>query len=239
MALLTTRSVDAGYGNLQVLYDINLEIEEGTITVIVGPNGSGKSTLLKTIFGLTKVYKGSITFMGKEITHLKPYERARLGLIYLPQLRNIFTRLTVRENFVMGCYLEPEKLEERIDYVLELFPELKGYMDRRAWTLSGGLRQMLGMAMNLMRHPKLLMLDEPTANLAPKITGQVFKKIEELRDNLGITIVLVEQNAKRALEVGDYAYLLVAGRIMFKGTCEELLNHPELAKIYLGIIDSK
>ena len=234
--MLVVRGLNAGYGKFSVLFDVNMEAEDKKITVIVGPNGSGKSTLLKSIFGLTTIYSGSIKLDGEELARYPPHEIAKKGVAYLPQTENVFVNLTVRENLIMASYaLEKEVVEDRIEEVLAMFPVLKGMMNKRARTLSGGERRMLAIAMSLLRKPKLMMFDEPTTDLAPKIARQLLKKIVELRDELGLTIILVEQSAKRALEIGDKAYLLVDGRVNFEGTPEELLNHPRLSKLYLGI----
>ncbi len=234
--MLRTEDLNAGYGKLHILYDIDFEAPKREITVVVGPNGSGKSTLLKALFGLASIYSGKIYLEDRDITKLPPYRRARLGLAYVPQLDNVFASLTVEENLKMAGYLlEPRELKDRIDLVLDLFPNLRKYLKRKAGTLSGGERQMLAIAMCLIRDARILLLDEPTAQLAPKIATYILEKIVELRDRLGITIVLVEQNAKKALEVGDRAYLLVSGRVVFNGKAQELLEHKELGKLYLGL----
>jgi len=234
MPILTLENVNAGYGKFQILFNITLTAENKEITVIVGPNGSGKSTLLKTIFGLTNIYNGKVVFESKDITRKKPHEIAKLGLTYLPQLNNIFMNLTVKENLELAAYMyDGETLS--IGEAVELFPALRGYYDRKAGTLSGGERQMLAMTMALIRKPKMMLLDEPTANMAPKIAKIIFEKIVELRDNYGLGILLVEQNAKKALEIGDKAYLLVAGRKIFEGHPNDLLSKPDLTKVYLGI----
>ncbi len=236
MPHLVAEGVNAGYGSLQVLFDVDMEVRDGEITVIVGPNGSGKSTMLKTIFRLTSLYSGKITFDGIDLTNLKPHEVARVGIAYLSQVENVFPHLTVRENLLMASYTVPrDEVESRMAEVLELFPILKEYMGSKAMKLSGGERQMLAIAMALIRHPKLMMFDEPTANLAPKIARTILGQIVQLRDTHDMTIVLVEQNAKRALEIGDSAYLFVAGRPIFSGSAKELLSHPDLGRLYLGI----
>jgi len=160
----------------------------------------------------------------------------RLGIAYLPQVDNVFANLSVRENLVMAGYIMgKDKANERTQEVLEDFPVLNDYMDRRAETLSGGERQMLAMAMSMMRMPRIMLFDEPTASLAPKIAVEVLEKIQYLRDNYGVTVVLAEQNARRALELGDHAILLVSGRVMYDGDSNELLSHEELGKVYLGV----
>ncbi|PDM26920.1 ABC transporter ATP-binding protein [Candidatus Bathyarchaeota archaeon B24-2] len=234
--MLKIENLNAGYKDIQVLFDISLNVGEEEICVLVGPNGSGKSTLLKTVMGLTQIYSGEIRFNGEAITGLPTHKITKLGIAYLPQIDNVFSNLKVRENLWMAGYiLEERTLKERVEEVLEDFPILKDYLNRRAGTLSGGERQMLAMAMAMMRRPKIMLFDEPTGNLAPKIAVQVLNKIAELREKYGITIILAEQNAKKALELGDRAILLVSGRVKFEGKSRDLLSHPELGKIYLGI----
>jgi len=234
--MIETKELNAGYGKIHVLYDVNFTAKPREITVIVGPNGSGKSTLLKTIMGLTTVYSGSIVFEGKDVTTLPPHERAKIGLAYLPQLESTFSNLTVKENLIMAGYmLDEDEFKDRLEMVKNVFPIIQQYWTKKVRYLSGGERQMVAMAMALLRKPKVMMFDEPTAHLAPKIAFQVLSKIIELRDTLGLTIVLVEQSARKALEIGDRAYLLVSGRTIFEGSAKELLAHPELGKLYLGI----
>ncbi|MEB3862418.1 MAG: ABC transporter ATP-binding protein [Desulfurococcales archaeon] len=234
--ILEVKGVDAGYGKLQILFNVSMEVEPKDIFVIVGPNGSGKSTLLKTIFGLTRIYKGSIRFNGEEITGKPPHDIAKTGIAYLPQTDNVFAQLTVAENLKMAAYtLPPDLAQERISEVLERFPLLKARLKDKAMTLSGGQRQILAMAMSLIRKPKLMLFDEPTAALAPKLAAEILDEIIKLRDELGITIILVEQNAKKALQMGDKALLLVGGRVMYRGGAKELLEHPELGALYLGL----
>ena len=234
--MIQVRSLNAGYRKLQVLFDVSASFDREKINVIAGPNGGGKSTLLKSIFGLTTIYSGSITLDGVELVGKAPHEIARIGVAYLPQTENIFENLTVEENLRMAGYvLDRHELEERVEGVADLFPIIGGYWRRRARLLSGGERQMIAMAMALLRKPKVMLFDEPTGGLAPKIASEVLSKIVELRDTLNMTIVLVEQNAKKALEMGDKAYLLVGGRLVFEGQCQELLNHPRFSSLYLGI----
>jgi len=234
--MLEVQELNAGYGRLHVLFDINTKMRDNDITVIVGPNGSGKSTLLKTIMGITQVYSGKILFNGRNILGLPPHLVTRLGIAYLPQVDNIFANLKVKENLFMAGYtLGKDEAKERAKEVLGDFPDLNKYMGRTAGMLSGGERQMLAMAMAMMRRPKIMLFDEPTGSLAPKIAFEVLKKIVKLRDDYGVTLVLAEQNVRSALEQGDEAILLVSGRVMFKGNSQELLKHPELGQVYLGI----
>ncbi len=233
---LIVKDLSAGYGPLKVLFDVNMEVEEGSITVVVGPNGAGKTTLLNSIAGLTTIYKGSIKFNGQEIVGVPPHKIAQMGISYLLQMKNVVASLTVRDNLVLGGYLLPkDEVDSRIEEVVQLFPRLREFMDRKAGTLSGGERRMLAIAMALMRRPKLLMLDEMSTDLAPLLVKMMMRKVVELRDELGLTILLVEQNAKQALEIGDYAYLLVSGEIRYSGDPKELLEHPEFSRLYLGI----
>jgi len=234
--MLKIEDINSGYGRLHVLFDINAKVKARDITVLVGPNGSGKSTLLKTIMGITQVYSGKILFNGKNILGLPPHAVTKLGIAYLPQVDNVFANLKVRENLLMAGYiLGRDEAKERVREVLDEFPVLKEYMGRRAGTLSGGERQMLAMAMATMKRPKIMLFDEPTASLAPKMAFEVIDKIVKLRDNYGMTLVLAEQNARRALEHGDEAILLVSGRIMYEGDSKELLKHPQLGQVYLGV----
>ncbi len=234
--MLEVVDLSAGYGRLQVLYNVSFRADSREITAVVGPNGSGKSTLLKAIFGLTSIYSGKILYNKMDITRMPPHERARLGIAYLPQIDNVFASLTVEENLKMAGYLlDKRELKDRIDLAIEFFPALRKYMKRRAGTLSGGERQMLAIAMALVRNSKVLMLDEPTSQLAPKVAEQVLKTIVDLRDKLGLCVVLVEQHVRRALEISDRSYLLVGGRVVFFGKARELLENRDLGKIFLGL----
>jgi len=234
---LELRKLNAGYGKLQILFDVSFTAPPEKITVIVGPNGSGKSTTLKTIFGLTTIYSGEILFGGKNIAGLPPHRIAKMGIAYVPQTDNVFAKLTVRENLVMATYgLDESSAQDRVEEVLEMFPILRERLDQKAGTLSGGERQMLAMGIALVRRPKLMLFDEPTAALAPKIAIEILDIIARLRDEYKITVLLVEQNAKKALEYGDRAVLLVGGRVAFEGEAEELLHHPDLARMYLGLV---
>ncbi len=230
------KEVSAGYGKLQILQSVSIEARPDEVTVIVGPNGSGKSTLLKTIAGLTSIYGGQVTLEGKTISGLPPHEIARMGIAYLPQTESTFTQLTVRENFKMAGYtVKPEDFHERLKKGLEIFPKLPAYMNTRVSHLSGGERQMVAMTMALLRKPRVIMFDEPTANLAPIIATQVLNTISYLSQSSGITVLLVEQNALRALQIGARAYLLASGQVVFQGTTKELMEHRELGRLYLGL----
>ncbi len=234
--MLKVTGISAGYGNLQVLDGVTMEAAPGKITVIVGPNGSGKSTLLKSISGIASVFDGTIQVDDQVITHMSPTEVARSGVAYLPQTENVFTNLTVRENLRLAGYTVHERdYPQRVKVALELFPQLSRYLSTKSANLSGGERQMVAMAMALMRKPTVVLFDEPTANLAPKVATQVLNTISSITNDMNLTTVLVEQNAKRALEIGSEAFLLVSGKTVFSGTCRELLDHKELGKLYLGL----
>lgn len=236
-SIIQVSALNSGYTNSHVLFGVDFEAKEKEITIVVGPNGSGKSTLLKSIFGLCNVYSGRIDFNGKDIAGLAPHEVARKKIAYLPQVNNVFSHLTIKENLTMAGYtIDSKTLSRLMLEMFETFPVLKKYEKSKAHTLSGGERQMLAMAMALIRQPKVMLFDEPTASLSPKLADEVLSKIKQMRDDFGITVILVEQNVKRALKLGDYVYLLANGKGVFKGKPEELLAHPELSKLYLGII---
>ncbi|MFX0125546.1 MAG: ABC transporter ATP-binding protein [Candidatus Hodarchaeota archaeon] len=235
MDIIAVEKLNSGYGKSQVLFDVSLRVIKSSICAILGPNGSGKSTLLKSIFGLTSVYDGSIKYNGIEISNMKPHEIAKLGISYLPQVENLYANLSVRENLIMAGYiLSKEKRVSRIKEVLEIFPTLNEFLEREAYTLSGGERQMLVMAKGLMRQPALMMFDEPSANLAPKIVDEIFEKIKALKE-LGITIILVEQNTKKALEIAENTCLLVSGGINYYGNSKDLAANEEFGKLFLGL----
>ena len=237
--MLNVQNIFAGYGRLQILNGVTLDAKPKEVTVIVGPNGSGKSTLLKSIAGLANIYNGTIKVDGREISGMPSHKIARSGIAYLPQTDNVFTNLTISENLRLAGYtIEAKSFETRLARILQLFPQLQAYTKTKALNLSGGERQMLAMALALIREPNVIMFDEPTANLAPKIATQVLKIISSLAKEIGLTIVLAEQNAKRALEIGDAAYLLVGGKNAFTGTARELLEHKELGRLYLGVLAS-
>jgi branched-chain amino acid transport system ATP-binding protein len=237
--LLNVEDIFAGYGKLQILNGVTLTAKPREVTVIVGPNGSGKSTLLKTIAGLTTVYEGTVKHNGQEITGLASHKIARSGIAFLPQTDNVFTNLTITENLKLAGYtINQNDYRTRLKRIFQLFPQLSAYTNTKALSLSGGERQMLAMALALIREPNVMMFDEPTANLAPKIATQVLNLISSLAKDIGLTILLAEQNARRALEIGDVAYLLVGGKNAFEGTARELLEHKELGRLYLGVLAS-
>jgi len=237
--IIETKDLNVGYGPIHVIYDLNFKAPAGEVTVIVGPNGVGKTSLMKAIMGMITMYSGQILFEGEDITHLPPYERTKLGIGYMPQTGNIFSKLSVEDNLRMASYImaDQDLVAEKREMVMNLFPRLKGYLKRDAGTLSGGERQMLAESMVLMRDPKVMLVDEPTAGLMPKLVTDVLKKLEEMAEQTGLPIIIVEQRARRALEVGDYAYLMRGGVFTFEGTSQELLNHPLLTEMYLGAVE--
>ena len=234
--IIRVSTLSSGYASSHILFDVHFEAMKQEITVIVGPNGSGKSTLLKSIFGLCTIYGGQIRFQDRQITELTPHDIAREKIAYLPQVNNVFANLTIRENLVMAAYtLDAREFTERVPEILETFPILRTYENSKAQTLSGGERQMLAMGMALIRRPTVMLFDEPTASLSPKLAMEVLSKIRQMRDEFGISVILVEQNVRRALRLGDSVYLLANGKNVFDGTPEELLEHQELGRLYLGM----
>jgi branched-chain amino acid transport system ATP-binding protein len=234
--VLEVKGLRAGYGQMEIVSNVTFDVGGREVVAVVGPNGSGKSTLLKAVFGLCKVFAGAVLFKGEDVTRLPPHRRSRLGMAYLPQTGNVFESLTVRENLMLAAHdLGEEEVGKRLEGVLSLFPELGGLMRRKVRTLSGGERQIVALSMSLLRNPSLVMLDEPTAALAPRLVKQALKRVVELRDEAGVSIVLVEQNALSALEVSEKALLMVSGTVKFWGSSRELLEDRELAKTYLGL----
>ncbi|HQQ36463.1 MAG TPA: ABC transporter ATP-binding protein [Methanothrix sp.] len=231
--MLRLESVTAGYTDENIIHEVTLEVEEGEIVSIIGPNGSGKSTLMKSVFGLTRMRGGRIRFLGQDVTGKRPDELVRLGLAYVPQERNVFSSLTVKENLEMGGVSLAGEMEERLEGVLELFPRLAERLGQRAGTLSGGEQKMLAVGRAMVTRPSLLMLDEPSAALSPKVMGQLFAEIEEI-NRRGVTILMVEQNARRALAISDRGYILEMGRNRFQGPAKSLLDNPEVCSLYLG-----
>ncbi|MDY6819418.1 MAG: ABC transporter ATP-binding protein [Halobacteriales archaeon] len=231
--MLTVEGLDAGYGDLQILDDVDLVVEQGEFVTIVGPNGAGKSTVMKSIFGLTTLMGGRIRFDGADITGQNPDEIIHYGLGYVPQSENVFSRLTVRENLEMGAYILDEVPADRLQMVFERFPILEERQDQRAATLSGGQQQMLAMGRSLMLDPKLLLLDEPSAGLAPDLVDDMFDRIDAINED-GTAILMVEQNAKEALRRCDRGYVLVQGQNRFEGPGRELLDNEDVRQEFLG-----
>ncbi|WP_436932725.1 ABC transporter ATP-binding protein [Halosimplex halobium] len=232
-SLLAVRSLDAGYGDLQILTDVDLDVDDGEYVTIVGPNGAGKSTVMKSVFGLTNVFGGSVTFDGEEITDEPPESMVHHGLGYVPQSENVFAGLSVRENLEMGAYIREEFPEEALDAVYDRFPILEEREDQRAGTLSGGQQQMLAMGRALMLDPDLLLLDEPSAGLAPDLVEDLFDRIDAINE-AGTAVLMVEQNAKEALRRCDRGYVLVQGENRFVDSGEALLADENVRQQFLG-----
>ena len=233
--LLTVHQIHAGYGKLEILHGVSLDVRPGELVSVIGPNGAGKSTAFKTIVGLLEPRSGRVVFNGKEITGHPPYEVLRLGLAYVPQGRIVFPQMTVLENLEMGAYIErdPARVREAVERVYALFPILGERRHQKAGTMSGGEQQMVAIARALMTTPKLILLDEPSLGLSPKFVTLIFEKLVEMKQ-AGYTLMVVEQNAAKALSVADRGYVLELGRNRFEGTGQTLLNDPEVKRLYLG-----
>ena len=233
MSLLQVKEVISGYGETEILHGVSITIEAGQIVTIIGPNGSGKSTLLKTIFGLVQPKKGQVLFNGEEITSMAPETIVRKGLCYVPQSSNIFPSLSIHENLEMGAFIRTDDFRHRLNEVYDLFPDLIERRNDRAGTLSGGQRQMLAVARALMLDPIMLLLDEPSAGLAPNLVTSVLEKILGI-NSTGVAILLVEQNAREALKLSGWGYILASGQNQLEDRGENLLKNPEVARLYLG-----
>ena len=231
--VLAAEGVVAGYvPEVDILNGVSIRVAEGEIVTVIGPNGAGKSTLIKTIFGLLQPREGRIVFRGEDIAALKPHECTQLGLSYVPQLDNVFPSLTVEENLEMGS-LDTAKTDSQMEHMYDLFPRLGERRTQAAGTMSGGERQMVAMARALMPEPHVLLLDEPSAGLAPAFVDAIFEQVQQI-NAAGVTIVMVEQNARRALAMSDRGYVLDLGRDRFEGPGRELLEDPKVAELYLG-----
>ena len=235
MALLEVDDIHAGYGKLEILRGVSLRVESGQVVSIIGPNGAGKSTVFKTLFGLLPVRQGRVRFDGQDITNRPPEDLLRRGMTYVPQGRNVFPLMTVDENLRLGAYVRPRsaELEREVDRVYETFPVLRDARGKRAAELSGGQQQMLEMGRALLLRPRLMLLDEPTLGLAPLVFREIFRIIVDLR-RAGQTILMVEQNASKALEISDYAYVLELGRNRFDGSGEAIRSDERIRRLYLG-----
>jgi len=232
-SLLAVRDLDAGYGDLQILTDVDLDVRDGEYVTIVGPNGAGKSTVMKSVFGLTSLMGGTIEFNGSDITGTKPEDIIYEGLGYVPQNDNIFTSLSVQENLEMGAYILDEVPQDAIEEIYDRFPILRERKGQKAGTMSGGQRQMLAMGRALMLDPDLLLLDEPSAGLAPDLVDDMFDRIDGINDD-GTAILMVEQNAKEALGRCDRGYVLVDGKNRYEDTGDALLADEQVRQDFLG-----
>ena len=232
--MLTITNLKSGYNGIEILHGIDLEVKPGEIVVLIGPNGAGKSTVLKSIFNLCEIYAGKIIFKNKDITKLPTYQLIYEGISYVPQGRQIFKNLTVKENLEMGAFImkDGELIKRNMNDVFEKFPFLKEKQNDYAFTLSGGEQQMLAIGRALIQDPELLLLDEPSLGLSPKMQKEIFEKIKEINKE-GVSIVMVEQNAKKAVEIADKTYVLEDGKIALKGG-KEILEDKRIKEIYFG-----
>jgi ABC-type branched-subunit amino acid transport system ATPase component len=233
--LLELREVSAGYGPIQILHGVSLAVDEGEIVAVIGPNGAGKSTTFKVIMGLITHLGGEVLYQGRSLVGERTDRILGLGLAYVPQGRVVFTQMTVRENLEMGAYLERDKakVDDAMDYVFTLFPRLAERRRQFAGSMSGGEQQMLAMGRGLMMRPKMMLLDEPSLGLSPRLVDEVFDTTVAMARG-GLTVMLVEQNAARALEIADRGYVLELGRNRFEGAGRDLLDNPEVRRLYLG-----
>ncbi len=235
MKILEVNSLFAGYGKSEILHGVSVYLEKEEAITIIGPNGAGKSTLVKAIMGYLPIFKGEVYWKGDKITHLKPHEKVKRGFAYVPQLGNVFPSLSVRENLEIGGFIEgKEAIKEGIEKAFQLFPFLAERLNQKAGTLSGGQRQMLAMARALMTAPELLMLDEPSAGLSPKVSEAVFATISDIHSKLGRAIIMIEQDAYQSLRISDRCYVLVMGQNEFEDRADRILSNEKIREAYLG-----
>ncbi|HAN61133.1 MAG TPA: ABC transporter ATP-binding protein [Gammaproteobacteria bacterium] len=233
MSFLIGKEMSAGYGGTDILHACTIGVEQGEIAVVVGPNGAGKSTAMKAVFGMLPLREGSVLMGDRDITHLKPQERVRNGMGFVPQNNNVFTSLTVQENLEMGAFIRRDDFSDTLTQVFDLFPVLKEKRSQAAGELSGGQRQQVAVGRALMTQPQVLMLDEPTAGVSPIVMDELFDRIIEIARS-GIAILMVEQNAKQALSIADKGYVLVQGSNRYTDTGSALLANPNVRKAFLG-----
>ena len=229
----SSSNMTGGYGGVDILNNCGIEVNQGEISVVVGPNGAGKSTAMKAMLGMISLKSGEIILNGKDISDLTPEDRVAQGIAFVPQTMNIFSELTVKENLEMGAFLRNDNIDKTIEDVYKLFPILKDKKNQLAGELSGGQRQQVAVGRALMTKPSVLMLDEPTAGVSPIVMDELFDRIIEIK-NTGVAIIIVEQNAKQALSIADFGYVLVGGKNKFTDKGSELLNNPEVRKAFLG-----
>ena len=236
MNILEIKDITSGYGDVQILWGSTLSLEAGKLTCLVGGNGVGKTTLLRTTMGLLKTWQGSITFEGQDVSRVPPYTKADMGLVLVPEGRQLFTDMTVLENLEMGASNKRarSKMKTNLERVYEMFPRLKERIGQKSGTMSGGEQQMLAVARGIMADPKVLMIDELSLGLAPVLVLSLFETLRKLRD-LGITILLVEQNVQMALAVSDFGYVLSEGKVTLQGSSRELIKNPHVRSAYLGL----
>lgn len=233
MSFLVGEEMTGGYGGVDILRGCTIAVERGEVAVIVGPNGAGKSTAMKAIFGLVRLRRGAVRLGGEDITRLSPQARVRKGMGFVPQERNVFATMTVQENLEMGAYLRRDDIGDTMARVFDLFPVLKEKRHQPAGELSGGQRQQVAVGRALMTGPRLLMLDEPTAGVAPRVMDDLFDRVLEIRET-GIAVLMVEQNAAQALSIADRGYVLVTGENRYTDSGEALLSDPDVRRSFLG-----
>ena len=231
--ILKIGNITVGYTEVDILHQVNLQVRVGEIVSIVGPNGAGKSTLLKTIFGLLRPRQGTVLLNNQDITGLKPETIVRRGISYVPQVNNVFPSMTIQENLEMGAFIRTDDYTQRIEQVYELFPILRERKKDKVGQLSGGQRQMVAMGRALMLDPQVLLLDEPSAGLAPLLVSHIFEQIEVINAT-GVAVVIVEQNARQALKMANYGYVLAMGRNVLDDKGKSLLENEEIGRLYLG-----
>lgn len=231
--ILKIENITAGYTEVDILHQVNLQVRVGEIVSIIGPNGAGKSTLLKTIFGLLQPRQGRVMLNNQDITGLRPETIVRKGISYVPQVDNVFPSMTIQENLEMGAFIRTDDYTQRVEQVYDLFPILRERKKDKVGQLSGGQRQMVAMGRALMLDPQVLLLDEPSAGLAPLLVSHIFEQIEVI-NSTGVAIVIVEQNARQALKMADYGYVLAMGKNVLDDKGRSLLENEEIGRLYLG-----
>ncbi len=234
--MLIVENIYAGYQDFDILQGVSLHVNPGEIVCTIGPNGAGKSTVFKAIYGLVKIRQGRVLFDGQDITHLKPQQVLQTGIAIVPQLHSIFTQMSVLENLELGMYLEKNqnRIQQRIEYIFELFPRLEQRRHQLAGTMSGGEQRLLEIGRALLLEPKMVMMDEPSAGLAPQMTRLMFETIRHLNQEIGLTVLMIEQNARQGLEASHRGYVLELGKNTFEGAADALLHNPEVRRSFLG-----
>lgn len=234
--MLEVSGLVTGYNKMPVLHGLDFKVNKGEIVALLGTNGVGKTTTFLTVAGLLKPWNGKITFEDKEITNLPAYETVKLGISLVPEGRLLFGKLTVQENILMGGYTRKDEIEkkERLEQIYDIFPRVKERLKQKAETLSGGEQQMVAIARGLMSNPSLLLLDEPSLGLMPKLVKEVFEFVKKINE-MGITVIIVEQNVKETLSIADRAYVIQEGKIELEGSGQELIDNPEIKRVYLGM----